>query len=268
LPANDHLMQALSGVEASQGGTGQSPTFLVWGAIDTASGWVSACAILAGLYARRRTGSGQSVSTSLLGTALMMKSGAFLSGPKAVTGPVLDGDQRGYGAAYRIYQGSDDGWLALAIPDQEAWTRLIALVGIEGLPAVPPSLRTEGGEFQPEEKLLVAAFETGSAAAWVARLRVAGVPAELVAEVDRSGFVSRLLDDPVNRQFGRVVSYEWGARGLLEQVGFPIRFGPEPRPAERAAIPALGEHTAEILTAVGFSADEQAELARSGAIPD
>ena len=117
LPANDHLMQALSGVEAAQGGAGQPPTFLVWGAIDTASGWLSACAILAGLYARRRSGAGQSVSTSLLGTALMMKSGAFLSGGRAVVGPVLDGDQRGYGAAYRIYQGSDDGWFALATPD-------------------------------------------------------------------------------------------------------------------------------------------------------
>ena len=267
LPANDHLMQALSGVEASQGGAGQPPTFLVWGAIDTASGWVSACAILAGLYARRRSGAGQSVSTSLLGTALMMKSGAFLSGGKAVAGPVLDGDQRGYGAAYRIYQGSDDGWFALAIPDAEAWTRLVALLGVEGLPVQPPALRVEGGELQPEEKLLVAAFETGSAPAWVARLRVAGIPAELVAEVDRGGFISRLVDDPVNHQFGRVVRYEWGARGLLEQVAFPIRFGPHARSPERAAIPGLGEHTAEVLTEVGFSADEQADLARSGAIP-
>ena len=37
LPANDHLMQALSGVEAAQGGAGAPPTFLVWGAIDVTS---------------------------------------------------------------------------------------------------------------------------------------------------------------------------------------------------------------------------------------
>jgi len=30
LPANDHLMQALSGAEAAQGGHGQPPTFLAW----------------------------------------------------------------------------------------------------------------------------------------------------------------------------------------------------------------------------------------------
>jgi hypothetical protein len=36
-------------------------------------------------------------------------------------GPLLDAGQTGYGAAYRIYQGADSGWLALAIPDQRAW---------------------------------------------------------------------------------------------------------------------------------------------------
>ncbi|HUA95552.1 MAG TPA: CoA transferase, partial [Acidimicrobiales bacterium] len=36
LPTNDQLVQALSGIEQSQGGAGESPTFLVWGAVDTA----------------------------------------------------------------------------------------------------------------------------------------------------------------------------------------------------------------------------------------
>ena len=49
LPTNDQLMQALSGIEAGQGGAGQPPTFLVWGAVDVTSGWLSACGVLAGL---------------------------------------------------------------------------------------------------------------------------------------------------------------------------------------------------------------------------
>ena len=60
LPCNDHLMQALSGVEGSQGGPGQPPTFLNWGAIDATGGWVAACATMAAVYARRRQGTGQS----------------------------------------------------------------------------------------------------------------------------------------------------------------------------------------------------------------
>ncbi|ONH30871.1 CoA transferase [Pseudofrankia asymbiotica] len=311
LPANDHLMQALSGVEGSQGGAGRPPTFLVWGAIDSASGWVAACGILAGLYARRRHGGGQSVSTSLLGAGLMLKSGAFVayaadpagtshladlagtsgtSGPggpgsdgvpageaTVVAGPVLDAEQTGYGAAYRIYQAGDGAWLALAVPDAEAWGRLRDAVTaglpagrgslLANLPATPPPLRTRSGEHQPAEEILEAAFREGGAAAWAARLRAAGVPAELVAEVDRSGFVANIVDDPVDRELGRTVAFDWGARGLTEQPGFALRLGPEPRPAVRVSIPGLGEHTTEVLDAAGFDADARAALAAAGAIP-
>lgn len=251
LAANDHLMQALSGVEAAQGGAGQPPTFLVWGAIDVASGWLSAAAITAALVARRRRGAGQSVSTSLLGAALLLKSGAFLAGERVVAGPALDAGQHGYGAAYRLYRGGDDRWLALAVTDADTWTRLVAVVGTEGLPASPPPLRSDLADGpQPEELVLERAFRGRPACDWVLALHAAGVPAELVAEPDRRGFVSNILDDPVNRQLGRVVAFSWGDRGLLEQPGLPVRFGPMARPAARAAIPSLGEHTAAVLASV------------------
>ena len=91
------------------------------------AGGSSACGILAGLFARRRHGGGQSVRSSLLGAALTLKSGAFLDGDEIVGGPVLDADQRGYGAAYRLYQGADGAWFALAVPDADAWARLRAV---------------------------------------------------------------------------------------------------------------------------------------------
>jgi crotonobetainyl-CoA:carnitine CoA-transferase CaiB-like acyl-CoA transferase len=265
LPANDHLMQALSGVEAAQGGAGQPPTFLVWGAIDVTSGWLSAVSIIAALIARRRSGEGQSVSTSLLGSALLLKSGAFLVGDQPVAGPVLDHDQCGYGATYRLYQAGDDAWFALAVPDESSWTRLGEVV--DGLPASPPPLRIEwDGQPQLAEALLEAAFRAKPASHWVAQLRRAGVPVEPVVEKDRVAFIAGILDDPVNRQLGRVVSFPWGARGLVEQPGFPLRFGPAPRPTSRRSIPGLGEHTGDVLASVGFDASKQAALAASGTV--
>ena len=250
LAANDYLMQALAGVEAAQGGDGP-PTFLVWGAMDVAGGWLAAATTLAALYAGRRTGAGQSVRTSLLGAALTLKSGAFLAGDTVVEGPVLDHRQTGYGAAYRIYQGSDGAWFALAVPDRGAWERLAEVVGIEALPAEPPPLRTRRGERQPEEELLEAAFATQEAGEWVAALRTAGVPVEPVAELDRAGFVARLVDDPVNQQLGRVVAFDWGPRGRLEQPAFPLRLGPSARTAAPPSIPGLGEHTDDVLAEAG-----------------
>jgi crotonobetainyl-CoA:carnitine CoA-transferase CaiB-like acyl-CoA transferase len=267
LPANDHLMQALSGVEAAQGGHGQPPTFLAWGAIDVASGWLSAIAMLAGLCARRRTGSGQSASTSLLGAALLLTSGAFVVGDEVVAGPQVDGGQTGYGAAYRIYPCADGTWLALAVPDADAWTRLRALLGADDLPAAPPPLRTTGGAPQDAETVLERCFLTRPAGSWVTALADADVPAELVADLDRSGFSAGFVDDPVNVELGRVATYPWGERGRVDQPTFPPRVGPDPRPGAGAGIAGLGEHTAEVLDALGFDARARAALAASGTIP-
>lgn len=250
LPTNDQLMQALSGIEAAQGGAGRPPTYLVWGAIDVTGGWVAACGVLAGLYARRRRGGGQSVASSLLGAALTLKSGVFLAGDRVVSGPVLDAGQTGYGAAYRLYEGGDDAWFALAVPDSGAWRRLCDVVRLDGLPEAPPPLRTEPGGPQPEETLLAEAFRTKDAAFWVAELQAAGVPVEPVVAADRSEFAAGFVDDPVNRQLGRVVTYDWGDRGRIDQPRFPPRLGPAPPPPASAGIPGLGEHTAEVLASV------------------
>ena len=266
LPANDQLMQALSGVEAAQGGHGRPPTYLVWGAVDVTGGWLAACGILAGLYARRRHGGGRSVSSSLLGAALTLKSGAFLTAGGAVGGPLLDDRQTGYGAAYRIYQGADGAWFALAVPDARAWRRLREATGLDGLPDEPPPLRTAPTGPQPEETLLEEAFRGADAAVWVERLRAAGVPVEPVADTDRTAFAAGFVDDPVNRCLGRVVGYRWGDRGRVDQPSFPPRTGPGRAAPAPAGIPGLGEHTDEVLRELGLDAAERAALAESGTV--
>jgi crotonobetainyl-CoA:carnitine CoA-transferase CaiB-like acyl-CoA transferase len=240
--------------------------------VDVTGGWISACGMLAALYARRRGGGGQSVASSLLGAAMTLKSGAFLAGaPGAsgtvVGGPVLDARQTGYGAAYRIYQGADAQWFALAVPDGATWARLCEVVAGEDLPAFPPPLRTEPAGPQPEELVLEAVFRTKNAAVWLRELHAAGVPVEPVGEVDRTEFAARFLDDPVNREMGRVVTHHWGDRGRVEQPRFPPRLGPAPLPGAWAGIPRLGEHTTEMLESLGFDREQRRALAVSGTVP-
>jgi crotonobetainyl-CoA:carnitine CoA-transferase CaiB-like acyl-CoA transferase len=266
LPINDQLMQALAGVEEAQGGAGSPPTYLVWGAVDVAGGWIAACGVLAGLYARRRGGGGQRVSSSLLAAGLWMKSGAFVAGDAVVTGPSVDAGQHGYGAAYRLYQGGDGRWFAIAIPDTATWNRMRQVVGLEDLPLSPPPLRTRTGDAQPEERLLEQAFLGRHSPDWVASLRCAGVPVEPVADIDRSGFAAGFVDDPVNQQLGRVVTYRWGDQGEVRQPCFPPRLGPQQRPGARAFIPSLGQHTEEVLDTVGIDAAHRSKLAASGTI--
>jgi crotonobetainyl-CoA:carnitine CoA-transferase CaiB-like acyl-CoA transferase len=267
LPANDQLMQAIAGIEAAQGGAGQPPTYLRWGAVDVAGGWISACGVLAALYARKRSGLGQSVASSLLGAALTLKSGAFLAtGETVVGGPVLDAGQTGYGAAYRIYQGADGAWFALAVPDADAWRRLRRAVARDELPASPPPLRTQPDGPQPAELVLQEAFRTRDAADWVRELRAVAVPAEPVDDASRAEFAARFLDDPVNRELGRVAVYQWDDLGQVEQPRFPPRCGLAPSSLGASGIAGLGEHTAELLAHLGYDAGQRAALAKSGAV--
>jgi crotonobetainyl-CoA:carnitine CoA-transferase CaiB-like acyl-CoA transferase len=196
---------------------------------------------------------------------MALKSGAFLAGDTVVGGPVLDAQQTGYGAAYRLYQGADGAWFALAVPDAASWLRLRAAVARDDLPLSPPPLRTVlGAGPQPAELTLETAFRGQDAAAWVRALRAAGVPAEPVDNADRTEYCARFLDDPVNRELGRVVTYQWGGLGQVEQPRFPPRIGPAAPPPGPAGMAGLGEHTAEMLECLGYDAAQRAALAESG----
>ncbi len=89
-----------------------------------------------------------------------------------------------------------------------------------------------------------------------------GVPAaEPVYENNR-----RFMDDPENLRLGRVGEFDHPPRyGLTRQPAQLIRFQGATVPALRRA-PELGEHTDEILAAMGIPADEVASLRDAGAI--
>lgn len=271
LAANDHLMQALCGQELSVGGMGQGPTYLDWGVIDVTSGWLAACSLLVGLYAARCSGKAQTVTSSLLGAGLSLKSGAFLAGGRAVRGPLVDRHQTGYGAAYRIYEAGDGQWLALVVADQPAWQRLRSALGADNLPESLPPLRTDGATRTSQddaEKELEQIFAKLPAADAVKLVAEAGVAVELVAEPERERFIARIADDPVNHQLGRLVSFPWGDRGLVEQPAFPARIGPRQRPSGPPHFPALGEHTDTVLQELAYSDHERNQLRRQGVVAD
>ncbi|WP_199485255.1 CaiB/BaiF CoA-transferase family protein [Actinomadura craniellae] len=258
LPANDALMQAVTGFERAVGGAGNDPLAATWIPLDMAGGWVAAVGVLAGLYARSAGGRGQHVVTSLLGSGMLLQSGVFERDGELVRGPELDARQTGYGPGYRLYEGGDGRWFALVVPDEPAWRRLAALVPDGSLPEVYAPLRGGAADdaARRAEAVLETAFAAGPAAGWVGRLRGAGLLAELVEPLDRDGFRRAVLDDPVNRVLGRVVSYETADWGRFEQIGPLLRCGPAAGGGPRLMLPGVGEHSVEILTELGFGREE------------
>jgi crotonobetainyl-CoA:carnitine CoA-transferase CaiB-like acyl-CoA transferase len=257
-PANDALMQAVTGMERGIGGEGNDPIAATWIPIDVSGGWVGAIGILTGLLARSLSGRGQQVATSLLGTGMLLQSGVYFRDGRCVRGPALDAAQTGYGPGYRIYPGGDGQWFALVLPDAAAWSRLRDLPGATELPATYAPLRggSDDAVARRAETVLEAMFAAEPAAAWVARLRAAGLPAELVEPMDRDEFRRSILDDPVNRRLGRVASYETDDWGHFEQIGRLLRGGPSAGAAPTPTLPGVGEHSVAVLSELGFTAQE------------
>jgi crotonobetainyl-CoA:carnitine CoA-transferase CaiB-like acyl-CoA transferase len=257
-PGNDALMQAVTGFEQAIGGAGNDPIAATWIPIDMTGGWIAAAGILAGLYARAVTGRGQQVATSLLGAGMLLQSGVFRRDGTIVRGPELDGAQTGYGPGYRLYEGADGKWFALVLPDEVAWARLCALPGLATLEPRYAPLRygPDDQSAAAAEAVLTAGFLAAPAATWVERLRALSLAVEPVADLDRDRFRQGILDDPLNRQLGRVVGYETEAWGHFEQIGPLIRCGPATAARPALMLPGIGEHSVEVLTELGFGVEE------------
>ncbi|MGF7233636.1 MAG: CoA transferase [Frankia sp.] len=257
-PGNDALMQALTGLEQAVGGAGNDPVAPTWIPIDMTGGWVAAVGILAGLYAEATSGRGQRVATSLLGAGMLLQSGVFTRDGTCIRGPALDRRQTGYGPGYRIYEAGDGRWFALVLPDAAGWLRLRSFPEVAALPVDYVPLRGGPADAvaREAEVVLEGAFATASAARWVARLRARNLLAECLEPMARDDFRRQVLDDPVNRQFGRVASYETPAWGHFDQIGPLLRCGPSASGGASPALPGIGEHTVAVLAELGFDARE------------
>jgi len=269
MPGNDGLMQALTGFERAIGGEGNDPIAATWIPIDITGGWLGAIAMLAGLYARGRTGLGQVVTTCLLGAGMLLQSGIWQREGTLQCGPSLDSGQTGYGPGHRLYRCGDDVWIAVVIPQAEAWTALAAVAGVDELPVDFLPLRQDS-EASPSkaEQVLADFFATAPAAEWPARLGQLGVLCEVVAAPDRDGFRRSLLDDPSNQALGRVLSYEAFDWGRIDQIGRLMRFDGKASSKAPGWLPAIGGHSAVILAELGFDDTAIAKLIERGVVTD
>lgn len=252
-PGADALMQAASGLKASMAGEGNPPASVRWVPVDIACGWIVACGVLAALYAREQTQTGQSVSGALLGAALLLESAVFYRGGDLVAGPVLDSGRNGLGPGYRIYRTADDEWIAVVLPDPEAWSRLRAIPRCHAMPDkyVPLRLPSTEDEARRAERALEAAFASTAADTWVDLLDTLDIPAARLVRTTPDAFRRGVLDDPVNAQLGRLTSCRTPAWGVLEQIGSVLRLGPSQGSSKPPEIPSRGAHTRDIFASLG-----------------
>jgi crotonobetainyl-CoA:carnitine CoA-transferase CaiB-like acyl-CoA transferase len=248
-----------SGLLAATRDAGAPPTSPPWGSGDYTTATAIYAAITTALYHRERTGLGANVGTSLLATGVWATGtlvSAALAGGKAYelhdrTAPV--------NALTNPYQSEDGRWLMLAAR-RSAWPVLANAIGRSDLLSDPRFSDAEAisDHASALAELLDAEFRAQPLAHWNEVLDEARIPFGVIQTPEEAA------EDPQLRANDIVVPIE-GAQDLEYTVNNPLTLRGLARvPARRA--PEQGEHNAEILEQLGFSADDINQLQVAGAI--
>ncbi|MEH0110862.1 CaiB/BaiF CoA-transferase family protein [Tersicoccus sp. MR15.9] len=256
----DAIAQARSGIMSVTGETDGPPVRVGVSSADLVAGTWAVIGILAALRERDRTGEGQWVDVSLLDGSVSwltyVAAGYFAS--REVP--------RRYGSAHPTiapYQAfpTADGFIMIAVGNDSLWRRFAPAVGRPDL-TEDPRFTTNPLRVAHRDELIGIVEETlagGTTAEWLRRLEDAGVPVGPIQNV------AEAVADPQVVARGMVQEVEHPTAGPLRTLACPIRLTRTPA-SVRTAPPLLGQHSDEILTAHGFSAEDVQGLRAAGAI--
>jgi crotonobetainyl-CoA:carnitine CoA-transferase CaiB-like acyl-CoA transferase len=259
-PGFDLILQGFAGIMSVTGEPGRQPVKSGTSIADINAGILAALGICAALQARARPGRGQIVETSLMEAALqqMYWQAAIHFATGVSSGPT--GSAHILTAPYQAFP-TADGWINIGGANQANWERIARTIG---RPEIVDDARfkTNGDRMKNLEALVPLIAErtrTRSSAEWVREFEAAGVP---VGPINKIGDV---LGDPQVKARDMVVEVEHSRVGKTPAIGLPIKFSETPGNVRRGA-PVLGEHTEQVLTALGYSASRIEELRKEGAV--
>lgn len=259
----DYTGIARSGLMMSCGEKDAPPTQILPGIGDEIGGLICASGITAALYAREKTGKGQVVDTSLMGS--MIGALGFIMAAPAILGQEFPREIRAQAGnpVYNHYRCKDDKWIAIAHLDPDRyWPKVCNALDIEELEHDPRfnSIEARGQNARELIRILDEKFASKTRQEWFSILAEEGcifTPIQSPTEV---------TNDPqalANEYFIEVDHPEWGR---IKMTGFPWNFSETPA-AWRKKAPDFGQHNEEILAELGYSTDEIQQLKESGVVP-
>lgn len=246
----DGKIQAMSGLMSITGNEESGPMRAGFAAADVTTGMISAFAVSSALYQRTRTGRGQFIDVAMMDSML-----SFL-GPQVAEYLVTDYRHPPFGnrsvsrkpTADRFRCGN--GHIVLAVLTEKQFTGLMKTLGLDGSLSDPRFsdwyARMENADAL--RGLIESAMADGSPEEWARRLTEADVPCATIQSISQAvrhpQVVHRGLIEEAQTPFGPV-----------RLVGSPYRMlhgtGGIDRPVARP-----GEHTDEILGALGYDSEQ------------
>jgi itaconate CoA-transferase len=242
--AYDLLVQAESGV-ISMTGTAESPAKVGVSVADIASGLYAYSSILAALINRGKTGNGERIEISMLESLIewMMPAIYFWRGTGRI--PERAGVRHNMVVPYGAYPCAN-GIVYISVQNEREWRRFCH--GVLGLPALVEDDRFATNEKRVRnrielERLIEVNFSS--------RMRP-----ELLQLLDEAGIANSQMND-----LAEAANHpQLAARSRWVEVDSPVGKIPalkpphnlEHAPARMGAVPALGQHTEEILAELGL----------------
>ena len=259
LPGYDTIGQAMSGL-LSLLTDPEKPQGMGISFSDHLTGIYACYGILGALVHRMITGEGQRVETSLLRATL-----SFISENAAryfETGVVPRRAYRTKTAGVFAFVDKDGLPFVIHLSSPEKfWRGLLEVVGKKEW-AEDARFRDRKGRIENYDLLtglLQSIFSGGRREEWLQRLQARDVPC---APLNTLGEV---FDDPQVREYGFPIEVEHPRMGKMRLVGSGVELSRTP-PGIKMPPPTLGEHTGEVLGALGYSQDAITKLKDLGVV--
>ena len=259
-PGFDQIAQGMGGLMSITGVPGEGPMRVGIPVADLTAGIFCAQGILIALLEREVSGQGQWVQSSLLQAQIAMLDFQAARWLLAKDVPQQAGNNHPTSIPTGVFKTSD-GHINIAASGAAIYARMVAMLGDPALGTDPrfatPQARSDNRDVINAR--IEAVTVTKSSDEWVAILNEAGVPSGPIYNIDQ------VFADPQVQHLGIAQGVENAVLGPQRVIGQAVDLSRTPS-AIRMATPELGEHTDEILGALGYAPEEISGLRDSGAI--
>jgi formyl-CoA transferase/CoA:oxalate CoA-transferase len=256
----DLLMQAYAGLMSITGESAGTPVRTGTSVVDLSTGANAAQGILAALYVRERTGKGQRVDVSLLGSTIAWMTYHAVAYFATGNVPQRMGSSHPSVAPYGAFP-TRDGFLVVAIAFGSHWKKFCEVTGTPEYIDHPMlntnAARIENREFM--EATVTAILSERSALEWGGLMDAAGIPCSPIHSLDQ------VMSLPQALHMGYVATVPHPEIDDLRMPGIHISFSDSPS-SIRLPPPRLGEHNHEVLKEAGYTSSEIEAFESAGVI--
>ena len=260
LPGYDPLMQAYAGLMSINGHPGAEPARVGTSIVDMGTGMWAALGIMAALRQREATGRAVEVTTALFETALMWVSYQAMGYLGSGEVPQPQGSGTAMIAPYQAFP-TADGYAMIGAASDALFRRLAVALDAPELSA-DPRFTDNPGRVRHRAAVVdavAARTRTLKTSDLLDRLRAAGVPSAPILTLDH------VLQEPQTEASGMLVGAPHPRVPDYRSVGLPIQWDGR-RPGVRRVPPLLGEHSADVLTWLGYTLDDVRTLKTQGLV--